>query len=105
MSHKKGTNVLLRSPYSLQPANSIAARVMGLGDPTSALSLRTKVKELKKAIKKATDDQTRKRLEEEHGKTLLALKQGLQPSMDSKAEAKARRQLERAKWMRENGYR
>lgn len=77
---------------------------MGIGNPNSALNLRTKLREVQKALRKTEDEKARQTLEGERDKLLRAIKHGPEPRTDSRAIEKAQRQLERAKWMRDNGY-
>lgn len=100
----KSKSILLRSPYKQQPINGVAARVMGVGDPNSALNLRIKAKEVRKSLRKTADAKIRQTLQEELDKLIRAIKHGPEPRTDSRAVEKARRQLERAKWVRDNGY-
>ncbi len=77
---------------------------MGVGDPNSALNLQKKLREVQKLLRKTEDEKARKTLEGERDKLVRAIKNGPEPRIDSRAIEKARRQLERAKWMRDNGY-
>lgn len=73
-------------------------------EPNSALNLQNKLREVQKLLRKTEDEKARKTLEGERDKLVRAIKNGPEPRIDSRAIEKARRQLERAKWMRDNGY-
>jgi hypothetical protein len=104
LSTRKITNILLRSPYKLRPVDGLAAKVLGATDPTSVLSLKLRLKDIQKAIRKCDDAEIKKSLLTERDKLLRTIENGPVPRTDSKAIERARRQLEKAKWMRDNGH-
>lgn len=103
-SVKKGASLLLRiGRAGMQPVDSAAKRVVGLKDAQRKTRLEQKISDIKIVLKESVDPDEELKLRASIKE--LRTKQRLKPDPKIGAGAieRALRQLERAKWERENG--
>lgn len=84
------------------PVNSQAARITDPKRLNSKEKLGREIKQISKRIKNAVDPIVREQLIAEHNRLRTLFKAGPAPRVDEEAIENAKRQLERAKWEREN---
>ena len=102
-TRRKATSSLVKLGQSLAvPVNWQAARVLDATRQKEREELQSRIKQLNKAIRKERDPAARERLIEESEGLKRALSAPCSPGIGVGAMERARRQLERAKWEREN---
>jgi hypothetical protein len=102
-TRSKGASPLVKLGQSLAvPVNWQAARVLDAMRQKEREELHSRIRQLSKAIQKERDPAAKERLMEEFKKLKRSPSVQSSPGIGVGAMERARRQLERAKWEREN---
>jgi len=100
---KKAVSSLVRLGLTRAvPINSQAARVIDARRTKELEEIRSRIKLLNKAMRREKDPGARERLDAECSRLKILLSGQVMPATGPRAMEKARKQLERARWEREN---